>query len=334
MVVAEDIYVNYWKAVAAAAAVLLALAAAYLALNPRGSTGEWPRIRVATLQGGISTLDLVEGLGLGERHGVRVEVVRLQRTPDIATAIVKGEVDAAIVPAEVAARMLEEGAKIRIVGVDMLQNQAIVSSKPGIKAPEDLRGRRVAAVTASGTYKMFKAYMAIIYGLRVETRGRGGDIEVLNVPPGSLVDALERGDVDAIVAWEPIVSMALARGAHVVADYRDLWERAGVEGMPVMLVWIARSDADAAALRKLLEAREEAAEIWVSNPDVTGRIIGELYGLAPHVFDTMYERIIIYKGPLNNTAIEGIRSEWWLAWKGGYLPRDPASIPEDVFAAP
>ncbi len=314
------------------ALILIAVSALYLFFTHRGVTESKPSIRVATLQGGISTLDLIERLGLGEGHGVKVVVLRLQRTPDIATAIIKGEADVAIVPAEVAARMLEEGASIKIVAVDMLQNQAILSMKPDVKTPEDLKGRRIAAVTASGTYKMFKAYMAVIYGLTVETRG--GDIEALNVPPGSLVDALERGDVDAIVAWEPIASMALARGAHIVASYRDLWQRAGVKGLPVMLIWIARSDVDAAALKKLLQAREDAAKIWVSDPTETRKVVVGIYGIDPGVFDIMYGRTVIYRGPLNNTAIEGIRSEWWLAWKGGYLPRDPASIPEDVFAAP
>jgi len=315
---------------AAVALIILALLGAAYMLRPRGRAA----IKVATLQGGISTLDLVEKLDLGEQFGIDVQVIRLQKTPDIAVALAKGEVDAAIVPAEVAARMIEEGAPVKIAAVDMLQNQAILTMNDTIKTPADLKGRRVAAVTASGTYKMFKAYLLLLYHLRVGEQGAPGDVAVVNAPPGSLVDALRRGDVDAIVAWEPLVSMALVKGARIVADYQQMWRAAKLQGPPVMLVWVVRSDVPSDTVNALIKARNEAAEIWVKNPAATKKIITEIYRLPPQVFDTMYHRTIIYTGPLNNTAIQGIRSEWWLAWKGGYLPRSPDAIPDTVFLKP
>ncbi len=323
------------QVILAAIVAVVALAAALMFyMQGRVGTGAKYALKIATLQGGISTLDILDEMRLGERYGLQIRVIRFQKTPDIATALAKGEVDVAIIPAEVAARIIENGASVKIIAVDMLQNQAVLAMSPSLKSPSDLKGKKVGVVTASGTYKMFKAYMAVIYGLKVYEPGGSGDVEAVNVPPGSLADALQRGDVDAIVAWEPIVSEALGRGAHIVADYLTLWKEAGLSGKPVMLVWVARSSVSREALRRLVEARAEAAKIWVSSPDKTRQIIVSLYRLDPKVFDTMYRRTIIYQGQLDNSAIKGIRSAWWLAWKGGYLPENPDSIPDSVFEAP
>ncbi len=293
-------------------------------------------IRAATLLGGISTLDIIEHENLTVKYGYPLRVLRLQKTPDILAAIAKGEADLAVVPAEMAAKMIEGGSDVVIVAVDMMQNQAILAKDPTIRNVTDLRGRLVGAVVASGTYKLFKAYINIVYGIPVVESGERtpGAISVVNVPPGSILDAVENGQVDAIVIWEPFVSKGISMGLHVVATFADLWREANVSGEPVMLVWIARGDfarSHPDALNAFLAARSEAAAIWMNNENLTYRVLSSLYHLTRLEFDIMYNRTVIVAGNLTDNLIESIRNEWWLAWKGGYLPEDPATIPANVF---
>ncbi len=294
-------------------------------------------VRAATLQGGISTLDIIEADNLMQKQGYKLEVLRLQKTPDIIAALAKGDTDLAVIPAEMAAKLIESGTPVKIIAVDMLQNQAIlVRGDSNIKSVRDLEGKLVGAVVASGTYKIFKAYMKEVYNITVveENTPKPGVISVVNVPPGSILDALNKGQVDAIVIWEPFVSMGVAQGDRILASYSQLWREAGLKGEPVMLVWVARSDFVSKhpdAVKAFLKARDEAARIWVENKTETFAVLASLYKLDEKTLQILYNRTVVVQGDLNQQLINSIRSEWWLAWKGGYLPKDPASIPSSVF---
>ncbi|MEB3844434.1 MAG: ABC transporter substrate-binding protein [Desulfurococcales archaeon] len=294
-------------------------------------------IRAATLQGGISTLDIMQAAHLLDSKGYNLKVLRLQKTPDIIAALAKGDTDFAVIPAEMAAKMIENGANIKIVAVDMLQNQAVlVRGDSNIRNVTDLNGKLVGAVVASGTYKIFKAYMKIAYNMTVveENTRKPGVISVVNVPPGSILDALNQGQVDAIVIWEPFVSLGLAHGDRILASYPEMWNKTGLTGEPVMLVWVVRGDFAAKhpdAVNAFIQARDEAAKIWVNNKTYTFQVLGSLYKLDSKVLNILYNRTVIVTGNLNSGLIKSIRSEWWLAWKGGYLPRNPQTIPDTVF---
>ncbi len=320
--------------------IVLILVAVGVAVFMGGTKAEKPRVRAATLQGGISTLDIIEAERLDEKHGFELEVLRLQKTPDIMAALSKGDADLVVIPAEMAAKLLESGEKVVIVAVDMYQNQAVLATDPSIRSIEDLKGRVVGATVASGTYKMFKAYVKLVYGIEVVETDQPGpeEIGVINVPPGAILDALHRGDVAAIVTWEPLVSKAIAvLGAHVVASYQDLWSQAGVEGEPVMLVWVASQSfagQSRDALEKFLAAREEAARIWMGSKEKVVAVLKNLYGLGDDEAETLYGRVRICARPLDQSLVTSIRSEWWLAWRGGYLQSDPAGIGSNAFYQP
>lgn len=328
-----------WAKTAAIAIILIiiAVAGAYLYTAKQQPANEAVTIRAATLQGGISTLDIIESKSL-LGGGYKLQVLRLQKTPDIIAALANNETDLAVIPAEMAGRLIEDGSDVRIIAVEMMQNQAILVKDPAIESPSQLEGKLVGAVVASGTYKIFKAYMKVAYGLDVVEGDspRDGVVTVVNVPPGSILDALNTGQVDAIVIWEPLVSMGLAKGDRILASYTSLWREAGMKGDPVMLVWVARGefvDKHPGAVKAFLKARDKAVDTWLGDRDETFRILSKLYRIDEAVFNKLYERTkpLLVKGALTEGQAESIREVWWLAWKGGYLEKDPATIPDSVF---
>lgn len=272
--------------------IIFVILFAYTLIPRRRST-----VVAATIQGGISTLDLMEG------KAGWLKVMRFDKPLDVAQALSKGEVDVAVITSEMYAKFaLHSKKELKIIAAEMMQNQAVI----GVKDLKELRGKRVGATTASGTFAMFQAYSKLA-GVK--------DYAVIDMPPPQLISALDRGDVDAVVAWEPIASKLLVKGYDHV-DFTDLADRY-VGKQPVMLVWVATEDFlnRPDDVRAFLKLRDQAADNWEEEaPGIFKRI----YGLSDSEVEIMMKRVTVWKGDLTS-AEEGIVEAWELARKGGYL---------------
>ncbi|WP_456367009.1 ABC transporter substrate-binding protein [Thermococcus sp.] len=309
---------------------LVILTAGCIGVNSSPGSGvtssEPPTVRAATLLGGISTLDIMQAKGFDRKNGFHVKVLRLGKTPDIIAALKKGETDFAVIPAEMAAKLAQSGADIKIIAVDMLQNQAIIGREK--MRPEQLKGMKIGAVVASGTFKLFQAYMKVLYNLTPD------DYTIVNVPPGSIEDALK--DVDAVVIWEPIASELLARNYTVIATFSNLWDEARakglVEGPAVMLVWVVRGGflkEHRELVDAFIRAQRESASYWKRHESETERILMNLYHLDSNTVKILYNRTVVVDSGLTEELITGIKSEWHLAYLGGYLEKNPSN--RDIF---
>lgn len=271
-------------------------------LLPKGPGSR--KIVVGTIQGGISTLDLIEG------KVDWIEVIRFDKSLDLAQALSKGEVDVAVITSEMYAKFALKDESLRIIAADMLQNQAIV----GVKELNELKGKKLGATTASGTYAMFVSYVKLS-GLSLD------DIRVVDAPPLQLAQALERGDIDAVVCWEPLVSKLIAKGYDHV-DFSSLSERY-VGSEVVMLVWVAREEVlSRSELRELLSLRKDAAAKWDYDAP---QALKRLYGLNDEEVKVLLSRVKILRGDLREYE-DGVVASWRLALMGGYIEGDNSSI--------
>ena len=271
--------------------ILVALSAFAIFLLPK----EGKKFVIGTIQGGISTLDLIEADW--------ITVKRFDKSLDLAQALSKGEVDIAVITSEMYAKFALKDKSLRIIAADMLQNQAVI----GVSDLKELRGRKLGATTASGTYAMFISY-AKLSGLNPD------EIKVVDAPLPQLVQALERGDIDAILCWEPLASKLIAKGYKHI-DFSYLSEKyAG--GDVVMLVWVAREEIlSKPELREFLKLRNDAAERWES--DAPSKL-KKLYDLNDKEIKVLMSRVKIARGDLKNYE-DGIVAAWRLALMGGYL---------------
>lgn len=313
-----------------AAVAVLVVAAVAVGFLAAGRGGEPVAVRAGTIQAGISLLDVVEkDPTLLEGLGINVTVIRLGTPPQLVDALIKGDVDLAVLPVELAAVAINKGADAYIIAIDYDMNQAIIARPDsGITSPEDLRGKKVAAVVGSGTYAMFKALMKEVYGLSVGV-GEGYDVEIVSLAPPQVVDALANGDVDAAVIWEPLVSLAVKKhGAVVVATLADLWRQyLGDPQAPApMLAWVASSKIveDKELLSAVLEAHYRAAEKWVSQRDWTISMLVELYNLPNDVAESVYDRSVVHTEKcIPDDYKDLIDKIWGLAAEAGYIDSKP-----------
>ena len=315
--------------------ILIIAGIAYYALQ--GPQENKPTVTIATIQFGISTLDLIQE-GVVKPAGINVKVMRIQLAPDVATALLKGDAQVAILPVDVAAKLFEAGKDVTVIAVDMYQNQAIlVPVNSTLKDPSMLKGKTVASPVASGTFAMFKSYMKALYNLTVLNPGeKGNGVMVVNTPPAQALDAVAKGDADAAVIWEPIVSQALASGKYrILASFQDMWSKLGYPGKPVMIVWVARGDwarSNPGQVEKLLETRREAALAWTGNREATISALEKLYGLPGKVLDILYNRTVICTDKTVTPELQdGIKHVLHLAVLGGYIKTDQLNYGEFIY---
>jgi ABC-type nitrate/sulfonate/bicarbonate transport system substrate-binding protein len=142
----------------------------------------------------------------------------------------------------------------------------------GIARVEDLAGRKV-GTPVGGTAD---EYLGVLLKKKGVPRDR---VQVLNVPPGNLVSALQGGSVDAVACWEPFGSLVearvpdavlLSRGGGHVGYYINMAIRNElIEKSPEVVERYVIGVAEATAYTR--RNPDEAAEIstrWVPGLDV------------------------------------------------------------------
>jgi len=307
-------------------------AAVTLCLGPGSGSAE--AVRIGTLRGGVSTLDVIAKLGLDKKHGLDMRLEYFTKTLDLANALARGDIDVAVIPVEFVAKLREQGGDVVIIAVDFYQNQAIVARPEAVlKSVEDLEGRRVGVFKPTGTYAMFKAYMRAVYGIDVEK-----DFKLVDAPPTQLVQAFERGDVDAVVLWEPLVSKLVAdMGGEILVAYSDLWRKwsGNTSGNGVMIVYAARGSwarENPGLVEKLQTIRADAAQKWNRDKALAVSILGEGYGLSEGAAELCWSRVKMNEAKaLTQSMVENIVSVWRLAREGGYISSDPETLAKGAF---
>jgi NitT/TauT family transport system substrate-binding protein len=179
-------------------------------------------------------------------------------------ALVAGTtVDAACLTLDEVLLARAQGADLAVVAVLNISAGAdVVMARPDIKALADLAGRRIAVEeSAVGALMLVKLLAAA--GLDRSA------VDVRNLPVDAHWAAWKRGDVDAVVTYEPAVSKLAEAGANRLFDSRQLPETI----FDVLAVNRARLAGRSDALRELLSAHfRSLAHLRSNRQDAVYRI--------------------------------------------------------------
>lgn len=195
-------------------------------------------------------LALAKEDGHFERYGLSVELHREVSWANIRDKVVAGEFDGAqmLAPMPLAATLGLGGLRtpmVTAVSLSLNGNAIIISSALSerlmatglITADDPLSwSRALAAVTNdsrdggaarlrfAAVYPYSKHYYELRQWLALGGTAADHDVELLIVPPPSMVACLANGDIDGFCVGEPWGSLAVARGlGRVVASSHDLW---------------------------------------------------------------------------------------------------------------
>ncbi|NWA01723.1 ABC transporter substrate-binding protein [Pseudomonas gingeri] len=213
--------------------------------------------------------------GYYREEGLTVDLKALGDGPVIQQALAAGELDVAYVGTPPVYQWFSRGLQSRILAkVNYGQAAVIVDSKSLITSLAGLKGKKLAGVKkGSGMDVLLRGYvLKEKAGLDPET-----DLSIIDMPPGNMNAALERGIVDAAFSWEPFVSQSLLRGSsRVLFDVNQALPEYPwyvVIALPKTLQ--ERPD----DVVKLLRAHRRAIAFLNEHPAESNRIIAEAFKL-------------------------------------------------------
>lgn len=216
---------------------------------------------------------LAQNRGLFAAEGLQVEIRDFAAGKLGLAEMTAGNLDYATVADAPTVLALLDGSALRVVAciATSTDNTSLVARRDrGIDAPADLVGRRIGIVRGSTSHYFLDSYLEF-HGIPISR------VEHVALNPDNLVEALEKGDVDAISAWVPLSTRAAERlGDRVVelrsgAMYRWTWNLAARDRQ------VALGPATAGLLRALRQASDEL----LRDPDGAAKELAPRLGMAP-----------------------------------------------------
>lgn len=254
----------------------LTLSAATLAGSAFAVAGEAKPLRVGYVFAMANAPALIaEKQGYFRDEGLNVDLKALGDGPVIQQALAAGELDVAYVGTPPVYQWFSRGLQSRILAkVNYGQAAVIVDAKSPITQLEALKGKKLAGVKkGSGMDVLLRGYVL------KEKAGLDPDkdLDIIDMPPGNMNAALERGIVDAAFSWEPFVSQSVLRGSsRILLDVNQALPQYPwyvVIALPKTLQ--ERPD----DVVKLLRAHRKAIAFLNEQPVESNRLIAEAFKL-------------------------------------------------------
>jgi NitT/TauT family transport system substrate-binding protein len=255
-----------WRALAAVAAIGTVLTA-HAAIAETGS------IRVG-LQS-VPPDEVYTAKDWGARYKLKVDNGSFSSGADILKAFIAGRVD---IGNGGSGRLVTMAAQQPELFYIVAANQyggdrygVMVAKDSPIKTVQELKGKKVGAVTGSGTYSTFRVYLD-------RNNLKESDFQIVNMKVEDLRAAVQQGIIDGAVAWEPHVAIAETMGA-----VRRIQSMAGVNDSP-NFVLVNRKFADA-------------------NPDTVARYIATLIDLGELISGDPKEAAKLAAGQISKKGV-------------------------------
>ena len=238
----------------------------------------------AGISGTLRTL--IEREKLFQKRGLDVKAIYFNSGSVMAQAMVAGDivVSDSDVPAQLTPKI--SGIKdVRVVAVTINRLEHILVVRNSVKAPEDLRGKRI-AISRFGSASDMTTRLAL-RSLKVNAERDVMILQSGNTP--TRISALVAGHVDgALVSPEQVYKVLASKCCRVLADLSELpldYARFGVVA-PMSAIRGQRE-----TMRKLLEAYIEGIYLFKTRPEETQAVLRVGGVTDSQVAKNVYERL-------------------------------------------
>ena len=302
---------------------------------PRFATAQGKgKVRLAYLQLGWAATEIIHKEDLLGKRGWQPEYSVVPGAPvPLLNQLTSKNVDAIDMSFALAAKQFEDGAPIKVTGVATAVLGAIVARPgAGLSKVEDLKGKKVAAVVGTSTFFDIRALTLKGYGFDIQKETQ---IVTATAPP-DMVTLLAKGDVDAIIAWQPITDQVVLRGQGVyLAKQIDLWRKATgrTTGFPVHVCYLVHNEflaRNAAIAHDLNEAQKDAVDIWYNKPERAMEIVGEVTKLPLDVIKVAHKETVKMLHGLPDEQVETLIAQLKINKEFGFLKSDIWDNPDRI----
>lgn len=168
-------------------------------------------------------------------NGIELQLENFTSPPQVQNQLVLNEdVPTGYMGSIIATRMYAENKPTHLVGPYMYYHAYLVAQSDGpIQEPEDLRGKKVSyANEAADAWLKFVILLDEAHGVHPD------EYEFVQSAPPAALSLLDRGEVDAILSFEPILTKGLVQhDFDVIFSPREAWRQQ--ENQPLTTVDLA-----------------------------------------------------------------------------------------------
>ncbi|MGO9311974.1 MAG: ABC transporter substrate-binding protein [Syntrophobacteraceae bacterium] len=240
-----------------------------------GYTGPIDKITIGTVGNETSTLVLIAAsMGYFQENGLDVTIREYQSGNFSVDALLDNQIDlASCSEFALVERIFQRGRDLRYMGsYATVDNTEVIARKDKIANAADLRGKRI-GVTFTSIASFYLGVFLTFNGLALD------DVELVDVKPFNMQDALEEGKVDAVITWEPNAwGLKEKMGDRVIS-----WPG---QSQPYYWLLVSTSEvvrARASATERFMTALAKAEEFARQKGDEAKAIVGNRYN-----FDSAY----------------------------------------------
>lgn len=186
----------------------------------------------------------------------RFQIIEIPWASAVVRAFGSGAADVAVVTLDGALRMREAGQKLKVIKVlSQSAGADAVLARHEILSLQDLKGKRVGVERSAGSYLLVNA---------LESAGMTmAEIEAVPMFQSEMEQALQGGQVEAVVVTEPWLTKLSSAGAHSLYDSTQL-------KVPILYLLVASERACTSSreeLASLLKVQTEMTDkIWTGKP--------------------------------------------------------------------
>jgi NitT/TauT family transport system substrate-binding protein len=219
---------------------------------------------------GYSDLYVAADYGIFKKHGLNVQLVRLNTSSQLVASLASNSVQIGVGVAQDSAAAILKGAPLKFVAMSEPHYNLEMWASPDIKTIQDLRGKKV-AISSPGSESDF--------GLTALLNSKGmqrGDVQtefVQGIP--AEVAALDSGSVQAILTQPPNGTQSKEKGAVRLAALSDLAFPLGT--YTVQSNYLAKNRD---VVQKFVQADADALKYLRTNPTQTEQSIEKYTGVS------------------------------------------------------
>ena len=164
-----------------------------------------------------AALFVADAQGKFQENGINTKLVQFNNGGDLMTAMASGEVDVGYVGITPVLSSIEKGVPVKVISAAQTEGSGIVVAKDSdISSVADLAGKKVATPGEASIQHMLLTYYLDQNGMSID------DVKVSAMKVPSMNDALKTNKIDAMITFEPYVSIAEQNGAEVLVDSAEI----------------------------------------------------------------------------------------------------------------
>lgn len=225
----------------------------------------------------------------------KIELVDFSSNAEVAQAFQSGAVDAVCLTADIFVSKLHADPEARIVlAVDISNGGDALLSRPGLNSIDNMYGAVVGISPSSlGAYLLARALD--------HTHLKFDDVMIQYLDEVEQVDAYEFGEVDALVAYEPVRSRLIEAGAQTLFDSSQI----PGEIVDVLVVNKDVIDHREQDLQELVDAFFRARDELIERPRASAELVAPRENLTPEAYLEAMDRVVLPGPEANRDMLAG-----------------------------